>query len=128
MGKRNFQVLLFLVPFLLSLFSLRWDSILMGVISLIMAFCIIGVLPLCRMRQSIWLFVVSAFITTPINLLLIQKMGIWIILLGAFNHFTYYLCVIELLLLLLSIEEILFGLLGRLIWRNQNKIELSDGE
>ena len=92
MEKKNFQVLLFLVPFLFSLFSLRWDSIPMGVISLIMAFCIIGVLPLCRMRQSIWLFVVSAFITTPINLLLIQKMGIWIILLVAFNRFTYYLC------------------------------------
>lgn len=128
MEKKNFQVLLFLVPFLFSLFSLRWDSIPMGVISLIMAFCIIGVLPLCRMRQSIWLFVVSAFITTPINLLLIQKMGIWIILLGAFNRFTYYLIVIELLLLLLSIEEIVFGLIGRLIWRNQNKIEFSDGE
>ena len=38
------------------------------------------------------------------------------------------LIVIELLLLLLSIEEILFGLIGRLIWRNQNKIEFSDGE
>lgn len=88
--------------------------------------CLIGVLPLCRMRQSIWLFVVSAFIMVPINLLLIQKMGIWIMLLGAFNRFTYYLCVIELLLVFLSIEEIVFGLLGRLIWRNQNKIEFAD--
>ena len=86
-------------------------------------FIIIGVVPTCKGRETVWMFTVVAFSSVPINiyiLLLMNKLGVLfgsMPILGVLRCILYYA-------VLLSVEEIVMGVVTRLIWRKQYKVEL----
>lgn len=60
----------------------------------------------------------------PINLFILGKYDLWIYLTasGEKHGIVYYMSLIEYTLLLSSIEEIIGGLIARLIWKRQYKL------
>ena len=83
---------------------------------------VVGTVSYCRWYESMWLFVLTAVGSVPINIVLVCNIvdsGIFdsgFALLG--NIVTW----IEVYLLLLAIEEITIGILGRIFWKKQKMI------
>jgi len=121
--NKKIQLSLGTVPMIFSilfLVSSSWKYILLSIVSL---FVIIGCLPLFKKRQSLYMFVFVAIVGLPINIWLsytlvsedIVSSGFLIgdIVWGALLFFIF-----------ISIEEIVFGLITRMIWKKQYKIKI----
>lgn len=121
--NKKIQLSLGTVPMIFSilfLVSSSWKYILLSIVSL---FVIIGCLPLLKKRQSLYMFVFVAIVGLPINIWLsytlvsedIVSSGFLIgdIVWGALLFFIF-----------ISIEEIVFGLITRMIWKKQYKIKI----
>lgn len=124
LNKKSFLQLLFiLIPIYFSFVSVLNESVLYLVISVLSAFGIIAVLPICRKRESLWMFLIVAICSLPINLYLISQL--------MFEIFDYVeLFIVKLswygliYCMLLSCEEIIFGIITRKVWRKQYKLKL----
>ena len=84
---------------------------------------IVGVVPWCRQHENMWLFVLTAIGSVPINISLTH----YIIDIGIFETgfpiLGMVVTSIEIYLLLLGIEEIVIGVLGRMIWKKQKTMD-----
>lgn len=113
-------ILLILLIFLfsLSIYASIKGSLILIIVTIASVFLSVSVVPVCRKRESLWMFVFIAIVGFPINVYVISY---WLM---AFKIYLDIL-IIEILLaglcycLLLSIEEIVIGLLTRLIWQKQ---------
>ena len=91
----------------------------MGIVSFIMIFLITGCCRVCRKRESLWIFVLSAVILIPFNLHIIGSV------ISFFEEYRYIRWFVKLALypllymVVFCIEEILCGIIGRLIWKRQ---------
>lgn len=98
-------------------FSLMWL-----IISVVLLFAIVKVLPMCRGYESLWLFVLTAIGSVPINARLAVEtleMGLFysgIPVIGA------VITVVEVYLCVLAVEEIVIGVLGRILWKKQRNL------
>lgn len=115
---RYWQILFALIPMILSLAFVRYMINLLLVLTVITLFIIIAVVPIFKTRKSLWMFILSSIISIPINL----NFSLYI----AGNYLSYDYRLIELCLyavlfyfLLLSIEEIILGIVSRLMWHRQ---------
>lgn len=98
--------------------SLFWVAVLIASVLFIVA-----IVPWCRQHENMWLFVLTAIGSVPININLTRL----IIDIGIFETGVPILGVlvtsVEIYLLLLGIEEIVIGVLGRIIWKRQKTME-----
>lgn len=98
-------------------FSLMWL-----IISVVLLFAIVKVLPMCSGYESLWLFVLTAIGSVPINARLAVEtleMGLFysgIPVIGA------VITVVEVYLCVLAVEEIVIGVLGRILWKKQRNL------
>ena len=90
---------------------------------IVSALFIVGAVPWRRQHENMWLFVLTAIGSVPINISLTR----YIIDLGIFETGFPVLGVVvtsvEIYLLLLGIEEIIIGVLGRMIWKKQKTMD-----
>ena len=120
---KKLQFALGIVPTVFSLLFLRngsWKYLLLCIVSL---FVIIGCLPLFRKRQNLYMFIFVAIVGLPINIWLsymlvsegVISSGFLIgdVVWGAMLFFVF-----------LSVEEIVFGVITRMIWKKQYKIKM----
>ena len=72
----------------------------------------------CRGTESIWIFMLVAIGFVPINVALEMSFHEYIFLLTS-GIIGRFLSLVMVYIVLFSIEEILAGLIGRIIWRRQ---------
>lgn len=119
----NIQLAIGSLPAILStafLINQSWLILLIGVLSL---FVIIGVVPLFRKRESLYMFILVAVAGLPINI----RLSYWLVseelissgfLIGNILWGALLYCVF------FSVEEIVFGVVTRMIWKKQYKVKI----
>lgn len=112
-----------LIPLMFSVAFVFYQSVLLTVLMIISPFVIVGTVPIFKKKQNIWMFLIVSVTVIPVNSYMICA----IFSLGSledYNLFNKILYGAMLYCVFFSVEEILFGVITRLIWRNQYKINL----
>ena len=112
------------IPLGFSLISAHICSLWLAAATIILVFILVGVLPFCHRRENLWLFVMTAIVSVPINWFLLREYELWMFLSPAKNTsgWVYYMSLAEYVLVLSSFEEILSGMIGRIIWPKQIRL------
>lgn len=123
-GKKDSLGALAFAPVGLSLLAAHVQSLWLAAATGFLIFIFVAVVPYCRKRESLWVFLLIGAASIPINLFILGKYDLWIYLTasGEKHGIVYYMSLIEYTLLLSSIEEIIGGLIARLIWKRQYKL------
>lgn len=112
---------------MISGIAARTMSLFWFIILIISILLIVVVIPWCRQHENMWLFVLTAIGSVPINSSLTRCIIDTGIFETGFPILGLVVTSIEIYLFLLGIEEIVIGVLGRMIWRKQKNIdEISD--
>lgn len=122
--KKDSSGALAFAPVGLSLVAAHIQSLWLAAATVILIFIFVAVMPYCRKRENLWVFLLVAAASIPINLFILGKYDLWIYLTasGEKHGIVYYMSLIEYTLLLSSIEEVIAGLIARLIWKRQYKL------
>lgn len=123
--KYGVLVLVMIIPFLLSLWAAHIHSIGIGIGAVLSVLLLVGSMPFCRRRENLWLFVVGIYAFLPINHLIVKEVLVYIVEESSLRWLVYPLTYLECFLILISVEEVLLGLVGRLLWRKQYKLVIS---
>lgn len=121
--QKYYQIVFAFIPLLLSVAFVFYQSVLLTVLMIISSFVIVGTVPIFKKTQNIWMFLIVSVTVIPVNAYMICA----IFSLGSledYNLFNKILYGAMLYCVFFSVEEILFGVITRLIWRNQYKINL----
>lgn len=123
-GKKDSSGALAFASVGLSLLAAHVQSLWLAAATGFLIFIFVAVVPYCRKRESLWVFLLIGAASIPINLFILGKYDLWIYLTasGEKHGIVYYMSLIEYTLLLSSIEEIIGGLIARLIWKRQYKL------
>ena len=112
-----------ILPTILSmafLINKSWVTLLICVVSL---FVTVGIIPVFKRRESLYMFILVGLSGLPINI----KLSYWLVseelissgfLIGNILWGMLLCCVF------FSVEEIIFGVITRLIWKRQYKIKI----
>ncbi|MGN1140158.1 MAG: hypothetical protein ACI4TF_03055 [Oliverpabstia sp.] len=117
-------------PFLMALGSAYFKSIWLVPATIILMFILVAVLPFCHKRENLWLFVLCAVCAIPINIFLLTEYPQWRYLLYSDSErgITYYMALIEMLLIATGVEEVLVSLVGRKIWKRQYTLYIPENK
>lgn len=109
------------MPFVLAfvLIVLGNSYVLSGILVLIVMFLVVGKVPICRHRENLWIFLILFGCSIPYNLFWSYRFGTFLMLLYESYNWTEYVLSAFCYGVLLSLEEILVGILARFIWRKQ---------
>lgn len=111
------------LPFVFSVITVLKKSVAMFVFFILVHFVILKIIPSFRHSENIGMFVIVAFSSIPINIYLFKLLVEMELLFDSFlvvNILRGVLCYI----VLLSVEEVIMGVLTRWIWKKQYKIRL----
>lgn len=113
-----------LLPISLSIVgAIRHSPIL--IVSMPIALLIsVALTPWARKRENIWMFLLVAVSGVPVNIIVTR----WLLGLSFFETHFFVLAFsrsVALYLMLLSMEELILGVVTRMIWKNQYKISFS---
>lgn len=117
----NTQALFGLIPVIAAwLFPLSGEVFFL-IISIIFLFLVVGTVPLFRKRENLWMFLLISAAAPPVNI-----MFSYFIVNEEYFSLGYLLlnvlCVLLFSCIMFSIEQIIFGILARRIWKRQIKI------
>lgn len=122
----NFQVFFMLIPVLISILgafsSNIKTNIKVGLISIAIMFILVFCLRIAKRNENLWVFVLSFFITTPVNIKIIMFLKENTYFLG-YSTFIIITVSIVIFLTLQSIEEIVFGIIARAIRPSQRDFD-----
>lgn len=111
-----------IVPVILSISFFKHNAWWILGLCVLSLFILVATIPLFKKRESLCMFLLVAAAGLPLNLKfaywLIDKSYIWL------DSFFGNLCYVVLICcILFSIEEIVFGVITRLMWRRQYKLK-----
>ena len=108
---------------MISRIAARTISLFWFVVLIVSILFIVAVVPWCRLHENMWLFVLTAIGSVPINITLTRYIIDMGILETGFPVLGVLVTSLEIYLLLLGIEEIIIGVLGRMIWKRQKTMD-----
>ncbi len=108
---------------MISGIAARTMSLFWLVVLIVSLLFIVAVIPWCRQHENMWLFVLTAIGSVPINITLTRYVIDMGILETGFPVLGVLVTSLEIYLLLLGIEEIIIGVLGRMIWKRQKTMD-----
>lgn len=121
-SKNYIQLSLGLIPAILTSSFLFRHILLLPVAAVISMFILIATVPLFRKRESLYMFIMVAVAGLPVNILLSYSVvSEELFGNGMINNILWGIVVCT---VLFSAEEIFFGIITRLIWRRQYKINI----
>lgn len=94
-------------------------------IALCIVFGAVAVLPTCRKRENMWLFLLSFIVLAPANLNAVSHGYENLAMLLYYGKHTWLSKVLVTVIgyvILTSVEQLLIGMIGRIIWRRQYRI------
>ena len=83
-------------------------------------FFIVATVPACRKRENMWMFVLVALFSFPVNTYLTYI--ITPVVFETYNKLTTIIYMALVFFVLFSVEEILFAFITRIIWRKQYRL------
>lgn len=113
-----------LLPISLSIVGAIRHSPILIVLVPIALLISVALTPWARKRENIWMFLLVAVSGVPVNIIVIR----WLLGLTVFETHFFVLAFfrsVALYLMLLSMEELILGVVTRMIWKNQYKISFS---
>lgn len=114
---------LMVLPVVISFASARCRLLWLIPVAVIMMFVLVAALPFCRKHENLWVFVLTAVSSLPVNWLLLTKFDSWTdYLYSGGGAISEKMVIIEYMMILMGVEEIILGLITRLIWRKQYKL------
>ena len=124
MRKRNRLSGLTVLPIVISIASAHYKMLWLIPVAVISMFVLVGTLPFCRKRENLWMFVLTAFCSIPVNWFLLTNFEIWknVLYSGGENRILTKIVIVEYMMVLTGVEEIIFGLVTRFLWRKQYKL------
>ena len=124
MRKRNRLSGLTVLPIVISIASAHYKMLWLIPVAVISMFVLVGTLPFCRKRENLWMFVLTAFCSIPVNWFLLTNFEIWknVLYSGGENRILTKIVIVEYMMVLTGVEEIILGLLTRMLWRKQYKL------
>ena len=124
MRKRNRLSGLTVLPIVISIASAHYKMLWLISVAVISMFVLVGTLPFCRKRENLWMFVLTAFCSIPVNWFLLTNFEIWknVLYSGGENRILTKIVIVEYMMVLTGVEEIILGLLTRMLWRKQYKL------
>lgn len=131
MKKTDGLVSFTLLPIFLSVAAAYYKSMWLVPVVVIVMFVLVGVLPFTYGHENLWIFVLTALCSLPINWMLVKKYDFWMIyFFESTRDVSYRLMFLEMVLIPVGLEEIAAGLLARFIWRKQYALYLpvNDGD
>lgn len=109
-----------LLPVGLAVTAVGCRSVVVGCLAVAAVFCVVAMAPVCRDRESVWIFVILFLTVLPMDLPLVAAVletAFFRDAMGITNLFRGGI----MLVVLISIQEIACGILARVIWRRQKK-------
>lgn len=124
MRKRNRLSGLTVLPIVISIASAHYKMLWLIPVAVLSMFVLVGTLPFCRKRENLWMFVLTAFCSIPVNWFLLTNFEIWknVLYSGGESCILTKIVIVEYMMVLTGVEEIILGLLTRMLWRKQYKL------
>ena len=113
-----------MLPILLSFVGVIRHSTILIIFLPVALFIAVALIPYAQKRENIWMFLLVVVSGIPVNFSVIW----WLFRLSVFESNFLLLTVfrgVAMYIMLLSIEELILGIITRMIWRKQYKISLS---
>ena len=107
-----------LIEILSMVFSIYW----LGVLILPIIFLWISRCRLCRLYESIWLFIISSLAILPYDVVLMIKIHKLFFSEALPIYFQIPVTAI-ISISLFSAEEVVIGIVGRIVWRKQRRVK-----
>lgn len=108
----------------ISQMAARTMSLLWILFTVLILFFVVSVLKICRRRENLWLFIYTAICGIPINLAIVKERMVLFFFDSGIPIVGTIIATVEVFLLLFAIEEIVVGVIGRIIWRRQYRITI----
>ena len=109
------------IPIALSLATVIGRSYLLFALLILVHFLVIKKIPAFKGRENVWTFIIVAMSYIPLNIYLLYLMHGWGLLFNSFLILGIFRCVLY-YTILLSMEEVVMGVITRFLWRKQYKI------
>lgn len=124
MRKGNRLSGLAVLPIAISIISAHYKLLWLIPVVIISMFVFVGTMPFCRKRENLWMFVLTAFCSMPVNWFFLTNFEIWknVLYSGEGNSILTLIVIIEYAMVLTGVEEIILGLVTRFLWRKQYKL------
>ncbi len=108
------------IPAVFSLIAVLKHFWLLFAVFILTSFIVVGVAPVCKRRENLWMFISVAVSFIPVNIYLLMLLNEWDLvsstswILGGMQCVLYYGIVF-------SVEQIVMGVITRAIWKKQYK-------
>ena len=109
------------LPSVISLIAVINRSILLAMISIVVIYLLVAILPCARHYENIWVFFLSIFASIPFNIKLIDILARAIFFENDFVLLHILRCAL-IYVILFCVEEIILGAVARFVWRRQKTI------
>ncbi len=106
------------IPLVFSASLVVKRSLVLFVFFILAHFLVLKLVPEFRGRESIWMFIMVAFSSIPVNALMITILNKWGLVFGSFAVVGIIRCIFY-YVILFSAEEIVMGVLTRMLWKKQ---------
>ena len=123
--KEIIQVSSIAIPLIFCVLLIITNKIIFLPLLVIAMFLIVGICPLFKRRENVWMFIIVAISGLPGNIYVSYKIV-------AEEYFTFDNILLDIVLVFvmifvfLSVEEIVFAVITRLIWKKQYKWPVFD--
>ena len=124
MRKRNRLSGLTVLPIVISIASAHYKMLWLIPVAVLSMLVLVGTLPFCRKHENLWMFVLTEFCSIPVNWFLLTNFEIWknVLYSGGESRILTKIVIVEYMMVLTGVEEIILGLLTRMLWRKQYKL------
>lgn len=124
-NKQWIQPAFVLIPLIISAIYCFTNSGFALATVVISLFLLVGFLPVCKKRENLWMFVFSGISLFPANISTAFFAAQWLEdELYTDSLFLKIIIVLIAIHILFCIEQVVWGILTRLIWRRQHKVEV----
>lgn len=126
MDRVNGWLFTAVIPLVLGIAAVLSGSPVLYILLFLSHFLLLWLVPLFKGRENLWMFVTVALSSVPVNVnLLISLAGFGGVFLPSFFPFALLRAVL-IFCVLFGVEEIIMGILARLIWARQKKAFLDE--
>lgn len=117
---KNKSTFLVWIPILVAIISGCCKSLLLAILTIVLIFVLVAILPFTSKYENLWLFILCAACSIPINISFLIEYPVWRdFIICSNNAVCNILSLLEMTMILTSIEEVVVALIGRRIWKRQ---------
>lgn len=115
-----FYLMFVIIPLALTVAGAVKGSFVIMALSIPVLFLLVALLPFCKKRENLWMFIYGIITLIPVNIFIINHAELYVYL--GENIFSEIITYASVFLLMQSVEQVALGLITRFIWKRQYKL------